>query len=232
MEHYSLSAPFEPVFENTLKKEGGFQSFPEDTANYCGGQLIGTKYGISAIGYKGFHGVCPTQEQIKALTQNDAFKIFKRKYWDRINGDKINNASVAAMMFQYIIGSGASQLSDIKAIANATAGKKLIAEVDTDITNEEAKIINSLPQRKFWDNLVSWRKEFYTRLVKKQPEKAKFLQGWLNRLNSYKFEDTGSGNLVGTLLPKTKKKRKILLIAGGSLLLLAAGGYVYKKYYK
>lgn len=62
-----------------LKDEGGYQNLSYDSANYCDGKLIGTKYGISAIGYKGYYGVCPTVEQMKNLTTDQAAAIFKKE---------------------------------------------------------------------------------------------------------------------------------------------------------
>jgi len=41
-------ADFNPILTKTFKFEGGFQNSANDTANYCGGVLIGTNRGISA----------------------------------------------------------------------------------------------------------------------------------------------------------------------------------------
>lgn len=173
-----------------LKDEGGFQNFTNDSANYCDGVLIGTNKGISAIGYKGYYGKCPTVEQMKNLTEQQAGAIFKKNYWDKVNGDKIENPSVAQMMMQYIIGSGASQLSDIKQIANATGGKNTLSINDYPITDKDAEFINSLNQLNFWTALKTWRLQFYERLVSSNPEKyGKFLNGWKARLNRYTFEE-------------------------------------------
>lgn len=174
-----------------LKDEGGFQNFTYDSANYCNGVLIGTNRGISAVGYKGYYGVCPTVEQIKNLTADQTAAIYKKNYWDKINGDKIKNSSVAKMMMQYIIGSGASQISDIKDIADSVSGKDSLISNDLAITNAEADYINSLDQFKFWTALKTWRLKFYDLLVAKNPAKyGPSLNGWRNRLNRYTFEDT------------------------------------------
>lgn len=172
-----------------LKDEGGFQADPNDNANYCDGKLIGTNRGISAIGYKGYYGKCPTVEQMRALTSEQAGAIFKRNYWDKINGDKINNFSVAQLMMQYIIGSGASQLSDIKDIANKVGGKNVLVSNDLAITDADANFINGLNQQVFWEALKSWRLEFYKRLVAQKPSLQKFYNGWVNRLNSYVYSN-------------------------------------------
>ena len=190
-------ADFKPIFENTLKKEGGFQKFSDDSANYVNGVLIGTNRGISAQAYYTFYGRVPTEADMKALSQDQAYQIFKKNYWNKINGDKIKNQSVAAMMFQFIIGSGASQLSDLKDIANKVNGKDVLSSNDTPFTDSQIEFINGLNQLKYWEALKKWRHEFYIKLVAKKPGLKKFLNGWQSRLNSYVFkDDSGIQNLA------------------------------------
>lgn len=202
-------ANFKPVFDLTLKHEGGFQKFPNDSANIINGVVIGTNRGISAQAYKQYFKKTPTENDMRALTEEQAAAIFKANYWNKINGDKIKNQSIAELMFQYIIGSGASQLSDLKDIANMVAGKKVLASTDTPFTDAEAEIINNLPQKKYWDALKEWRHAFFLRIVNNSIEKLtrqlgrtptekelndktlkRFLKGWQSRLNSYVYVDS------------------------------------------
>src|SRR6478752_8502701 len=103
-------ADFENIVSVSFKWEGGYSAYSNDSASWCGGQLIGTNRGISAVAYKGFYGVCPTVDQLKALTAEQAKAIYKKLFWDKLQLDKIKNDSVAQIMFQYIIGSGSSQI--------------------------------------------------------------------------------------------------------------------------
>lgn len=196
-------AEFKPIFLTTLKKEGGFQKFDNDSANYVNKVLIGTNRGISAIAYYEYYKKIPTEQDLKSLTEAQAEQIFKKNYWNKINGDKIKNQSVAQLMFQYIIGSGASQLSDLKDIANMVLGKKLIASIDKTFTDSEIDIINSLNQKVYWEALKSWRHAFFISLTTKQPKKKEFLKGWQNRLNSYTFIDNNPSTTNNTGTPVT-----------------------------
>lgn len=180
-------ANFEKAIVNTFKAEGGFQNDPNDNANYVNGILIGTNKGISAQGYYNYYKKIPTVEQMKNLTVEDAKKIFKGNYWDKIGGDFIINQSVAELMFQYVIGSGMGQISNIKDIANATFGSEKLIENDHPFIKSECDFINSLDQKKFFDGLWNWRLKFYDLVVKANPAKQKFLKGWQNRLNTHKF---------------------------------------------
>ncbi len=182
-------ASFDKAILNTFKAEGGYQNDPHDNANYVNGILIGTNRGISAQGYYSYFKRVPTVDQMKNLTVEDAKRIFKGNYWDKLACDFIANQSVAELMFQFIIGSGASQISDIKDIANGIDDKdSIIMENDNPIIQREVIIINALDQAKFHASLWKWRLAFYDLVVLKNPKKAKFLKGWQNRLNTHIFK--------------------------------------------
>lgn len=192
--------------EKTFNREAGFQNFANDRANYVNGFLIGTNHGISAQAYGTFYKKVPTIADIKALTTDQAELIFKALFWDQVNCDNINNQSVAALMFQFIIGSGTSQLSDIKDIANSTHGSAVLVSNDLPITKADTVFINGIDQAKFHANMKAWRFSYYDRVVaysildweKKHGRKItdkeamtetskQFLQGWKNRLNGHIF---------------------------------------------
>lgn len=181
-------ASFETQFPKVLKLEGGYQADPNDSVNFCGGVLAGTKYGVSAQGYEAYFGKCPSPDTMQNLTIDTAKQIAKGNYWDKIDGDEISNQSVANLMFDFIWGSGQSQLSNIKAVANITNGTRVLVENDNVITKNEADIINSLDQQKFFDNLKTFRIGFFNKLAQENPDRyGRYLQGWLNRINKYSF---------------------------------------------
>lgn len=199
-------ANFKPIFDTTLKKEGGFQKFPNDSANYVNGKLIGTNKGISASAWATYFKKTPTEADMKALTHETAEQIFKKNYWNKINGDKIKNQSVAQLMFQFIIGSGASQLSDLKDIANATYGKPILKSNDNPFTDQETDVINSIDSKAYWENLKKWRHEFFIRLTNQKPQLKQFLKGWQSRLDSYTYKDSNGVNF------KSKKGKIYIFI--------------------
>lgn len=180
-------ADFKSAVANTFKAEGGYQADPDDNANYINGHLIGTNRGISACAYYAYYKRIPTIEDMVNLSVDQAMQIFKGNYWDKVAGDFIVNQSVAELMFQFVIGSGASQISDIKAIANKTHQVPVLVENDLPITKSDANYINGLNQPVFHSNMWKWRMAFYDQVVSKNPAKAKFLKGWQNRLNTHKF---------------------------------------------
>lgn len=187
-------ANFEKVYELTRKNEGGFQNDPDDSANYVNGKLIGTNKGISAQAYYKYFNRVPSEADMRMISSEVAKAIFKKNYWDKIQGDLIKSQSVSELMFQYIIGAGPSQLSDLKDIANMVAGKKLLASVDVPFTVKEIEIINSLNARDYWDALKKWRHEYFIIITNKNPKLKKFLKGWQDRLNRYVYVPVGDGS--------------------------------------
>lgn len=81
---------FAQVFDRTLGHEGNYSNNPNDP----GGE---TKYGISKRAYPNL--------VIKKLTEEDAFNIYQRDFWNRIGADKLPDG-VAYQLFDFAINSG------------------------------------------------------------------------------------------------------------------------------
>lgn len=204
-------AIFQISAKNILNSEGGFQNLPSDKGNYCNGLLIGTNHGISAVTYKEVYGKCPTIADMKALKEEQAIDIYKRLYWDKIQGDVIYNQSVATMLLDTIVNQGGSKLSNIKDAANKYSFIKINSN-DSALTYDEAVIINSIDQSKFFYTLKEYRESAYRDLAYSNPSQQKFLAGWINRLNSLVFKEnppTQSIDKIINDIAPTRSKKKI-----------------------
>lgn len=85
---------FEKCFAFTLGAEGGFTKLSSDPGNWTGGivgcgELRGTKYGISAAAYPAL--------DIENLTEDDAEKIYRRDYYEKIGGDVLSLPTVLVL---------------------------------------------------------------------------------------------------------------------------------------
>lgn len=81
---------FNEVFDRLIGHEGGYVNNPKDP----GGE---TNWGISKRSYPNVN--------IKQLTRDGAKAIYKRDFWDRINGDKLS-PSLAYQAFDFAVNSG------------------------------------------------------------------------------------------------------------------------------
>lgn len=184
-------ADFNSIVLKTFNFEGGYQAFPNDTANYCNGKLIGTNRGISAIAYQAYYGVCPTVEQMKALTKEQAIAIYKKSYWDVIQGDKIANNSLAHIFFDAFIASGYTGLKRVKGYVNTYYGKTVIPVNSKPLTVSDTAHINNAQSQKLFEIAKAGEIANRNKLAAQNPSKyAMFLKGWLNRLNQITYDGT------------------------------------------
>lgn len=180
-------ANFNDIVSKTFSFEGGYQAFANDTANVCNGNVIGTNHGISAIAYKQVLGRCPTVDEMKALTVDQAKNIYKGQFWNPLQGDAIKDQSLAHIMFDAYIASGGTGLKRVKQAIN-TVGK-VFPVVDTSpITPGQAAAINALNTQKLFDVIKAGEINNRKQLAAADPDKyGIFLTGWLNRLNSITY---------------------------------------------
>lgn len=184
-------ANYKTILDKTIKFEGGYQNFPNDSANYNSKkELIGTNRGISAIALEEYwrqigKNQIPTVSDVKALTVNDAEKIYKKLFWDKIKGDNIVNQSIAWIIFDSYIASG-----NLKRVKNGIAkelGKDKFP-IDTKIfTDTQIELINKANASKLFDSIKENEIQSRKDIVKNNPSQEKFLKGWLNRLDNIKF---------------------------------------------
>jgi len=171
-------ADFNKYFKTLMAHEGGFVNDPVDKGG-------ATKYGITLKTWisKGYDKTGDKKidiNDLRIITIEDAEKIAKEIYWDSINGDQINNQSIAEFLFDWGYNSGVS-----------TASKKLqsILDLNTDgqIGPKTLAKLNSSDQKQVFDKLVASRLAFVESIVKNNPSQVKYLRGWKNRINSFKF---------------------------------------------
>jgi lysozyme family protein len=110
------------------------------------------------------------------------FKIFKKGYWDSVKGDAYNSQNIAAFVTGIAWGSGPKQAGiSLQRVLNLL-GKKVA--IDGIIGNQTILAANSVPVRELFDALTKERERFFYAIG--VGKNAKFLKGWLNRLEDYK----------------------------------------------
>jgi lysozyme family protein len=166
-------------FQKCLKWEGGYGNIVGDSGG-------ATKYGVTIATWKMLSdspdkngdGVV-NAEDMKLLTLDDA-RMVNKKFWDKIQGDKIVNQSVAMAIADFLWNSGGVAVKKLQRILGLDddgifGAKTLRAVNDADPEQLHAKITES-------------RKNYFYAIVRAKPITKKFLNGWLNRLNDFKYE--------------------------------------------
>lgn len=170
-------ARIEELIPKITKWEGGFVNDKTDKGGVTNmGVTIST---WKKVGYDKDGDGDIDEQDIKLLTKDD-FKFVLKKYWDKWSADKIKNQSIAEILVDWVWGSGKWGIQ----IPQRLLGLKEDGIVG-DITISK---INSLNQKELFDSIFNARVEFLNNIVKKDISQKKFIKGWLNRLNDFKFK--------------------------------------------
>ena len=158
---------FDKSFERVFKNEGGFQNDPKDRGNWTSGrigvgQLLGTKYGISAMTY-------PTLD-IRNLSYEAARAIYKRDWWDKLGMERYPQA-LQYQMFDAALNHGSGR-------ANKMLQRAVGAMPDGIIgPNTRAKVAATDPNDLLL-MFLSERLEFFTHVTTWD----RFGKGWARRI--------------------------------------------------
>lgn len=116
---------------------------------------------------------------LNLITHADVVNILE-KYWNRWQADKINNNSIAYLLVDWVWNSGAWGIKKPQIAlglnADGVVGPKTIAA------------INGGDQSEIFKKIWTARKNFFDDICKNDHTQLTFHAGWMNRLNSFKFQ--------------------------------------------
>ena len=153
--------------------EGGYSDNPNDRGG-------ATNSGVTLAVYQSVYGKNKTKNDLKRMTNDQWNYIFTKLYWNKWKADEIKNQSIANILVDWIWMSGLGTIKKIQSLFGLTA--------DGIVGNKTISYINSNNQEEIFKKIWNRRKSFYESLVKNNPSQKVFLKGWMNRLNTYKFQ--------------------------------------------
>ena len=158
-------ARFEDCIDGVLSHEGGYVNDPDDP----GGE---TKFGISKRAYPNL--------DIKNLTLEEAKKIYKRDYWDRLRLDEVKHQEIACAVFDAAVNLG--HRTAISLLQQALYNFYPDIIIDGIIGPQTLGYLNSCDFPDVVLKLFSYyRIRRYLTLAEKNPELRKYLKGWIRR---------------------------------------------------
>lgn len=150
--------------------EGGYVNHPNDKGG-C------TNMGVTISTFRQYYGRNKTCEDLRKLTEEQWQYIFKKGFWDRIQGDKIECQSVANMIVDYVWASGVYGIKYVQKLLGVSA--------DGLIGSKTLQAINSYPSSKeLFERIRQRRLDHFDAIVKNNPSQKVFLKGWKRRVNS------------------------------------------------
>ena len=180
-------------FNKILRIEGGYQNRADDAGNWACGQLVGTKYGVSAVALQTWIGRCPTAEGMKALTKDTAYQFYAW-YFDRYNLYPIENQTFFELLANNTMGSPANAARVEQKVLNkmgypvavdGVRGAATIAALNAAWRANPSAIYNGI--RAEWIEYL------------KNLNKPQFLPGWLKRLEEFPPIGAASSMILLTL---------------------------------
>ena len=180
-----------------LKWEGGFVNDPKDRGG-------ATNMGVTLntwkrVGYDKDKDGDIDVKDLKLLSKEDVVKkVLKPYYWDKWRADEINNQSIANILVDWVYTSGKYGITKVQAMLNL--------KPDGVVGNKTLSTINDYPnQRQLFQRIKNERLAFIDRIVKNNPSQRRFLKGWKNRVNAFKYFDGGDGKQTYLNNKKIKK---------------------------
>lgn len=169
-----IMADFKKYSPKLLQLEGGYVYHPADK----GGP---TNKGVTLKAYQDHFGSSKTIEDLKNISYGEWQDIMKSGYWDKCKADHIDNQSIAEILVDWCVNSGMVGLRRVQELVGARP--------DGIVGAITLSLINTSDPRLLFDRIKSARNQFYINIVKRNPSQKIFMNGWMNRLNQFKYEE-------------------------------------------
>ena len=168
-------ADYKKIVPIIKKYEGGWANDPSDRGG-C------TMSGVTIATFRAYFGKQKTCADLKKLTDAQWDSIFINKYWNKWLGSMIENQSIANLLVDWYWTSG---------VYGIKFPQRILGVKDDGIVGPRTiAAINNYPnQKELFQLLWNRRKKHFEAIARSNPSQKKFLKGWLNRLNAFKFEE-------------------------------------------
>lgn len=159
--------------------EGGLANDPMDRGGL-------TNMGVTldtwrAVGYdKTGDGVIDGAD-LKLLDKKDVINVLKKHYWDRWKGDHIRSQSLANILVDWVWASGAWGIKIPQRLLGVPS--------DGVVGPMTLSTLNEANARNLFFRIKEERIRFVEDICRKDPTQVRFRKGWLNRINSFQFND-------------------------------------------
>ncbi len=169
---------FDAAFEYTMVNEGGYSDVPDDR----GGK---TNYGIIESEYARWLGRPVTEADMRNLTKTVAKQIYFKWYWSPLHIERITAKNVAIALFDRAVLNG---LTGCSRHVRVVLGYEEKSNGDSANFDGLIAAVNKMDPITFVMKLADRCEAKHRRVVELDRSQARFLKGWLNRVNRMRRE--------------------------------------------
>lgn len=166
-------ADFKKYAKVLIQLEGGYVNHPDD----IGGP---TQSGVTLNTFRNYCGQEKTIKDLRNMSYGTWEEIMKDLYWDKVKGDEIENQSLAELIVDWCVNSGLSAIRKVQEV--------LGCKPDGIVGPITLSLINTSDAENLHERIWNARQQFYINIVKRNPRQKVFMNGWMNRLNRFKFK--------------------------------------------
>ncbi|WP_285405074.1 glycosyl hydrolase 108 family protein [Luteibacter sp. ME-Dv--P-043b] len=169
---------FAPIL---FKHEGGYVNDPNDPG---GATNRGITLATFAHCARELLGIAPTIDALRELTEMQAATIYKALYWDAIRGDEFASQHLANMVCDFQVNAGAASARLLQRVLNSLGAQPRL-HVDGRVGKATMKALREADAHRVQALFQEGRRDYYRNLVTLRPSLARFLKGWLRRVDSF-----------------------------------------------
>lgn len=163
---------FKYCINSLFSKEGGYQNHSSDVGNYYNNVLIGTNFGITPKTWLAYFGYVPTIEDMKTISKAEAELLYYNLFWLPYGFNQIDNKYVANIVFDTFVLFSYFSFSQI---------------VPFKDNKPNFDVLNSTSPDLLVNEIIANRIDMHHYRTSQNPGFEVFLQGWINRANSFKM---------------------------------------------
>lgn len=169
-----LSLPLSDLFEKA--KQTGYANDPDDSggATMCGVTIATYRAYRKTQGY-----ATTTVSDLKRMTYTDWRGVFRKLFWDKWKGDSIQSQALANILVDWVWASGTYGITIPQQILGVTA--------DSIVGQKTIAALNAANPQTLFNQLHQARINYVESIVRRNPRKGKFLNGWKRRINAITY---------------------------------------------
>ena len=168
-------AEFEKCLKIIFQHEGtSFSNHREDRGK-------ATKFGITQATLSSYRGSPVTSEDVERLTIEEAQRIYRERYWDRLGLDQVAGFKKSLVIFDQGVNSGTMTSAKRTQSTLNFIDSEFKLTVDGNIGPKTIKAINEVDDLEFCLEFIFRSMHYYIDICKANSSQIAFISGWMNR---------------------------------------------------